>query len=101
MAEEERRAAERRVPQRTPLWLWTIWPLLWLLSMIAWALMPATNRMAKYPSLREWFEANARAGDELWQYDSGPDSWEHLAGECGYAIVRIGKVVDVWIEAVN
>jgi len=47
--------------------------------------------------------ANARAirelavgmlpGDELWEYDSGGDSWRHLHGEMGFAVVRAGRVV--------
>jgi uncharacterized protein (TIGR02996 family) len=44
--------------------------------------------------MREWVEANLRPGDELWEYDTGGESWAHLCGEMGYAIVRNGKVVE-------
>src|SRR5262245_57525543 len=40
--------------------------------------------------MREWVEANLRPGDELWMYDTAGDSWGHLCGEMGYAIVRNG-----------
>jgi uncharacterized protein (TIGR02996 family) len=50
---------------------------------------------------REWIEANLRPGDELWEYDSGGDSWANLHGEMGYAIVRNGKVVEFDMRMMN
>jgi uncharacterized protein (TIGR02996 family) len=44
--------------------------------------------------IRKWAEANLRPGDELWEYDTGGESWAKLCGEMGYAIVREGKVID-------
>jgi hypothetical protein len=40
-------------------------------------------------------------GDELWEYDTGPERWAHLCGEMGYAIVRSGRVVDFTILMMN
>jgi hypothetical protein len=44
--------------------------------------------------MREWVETNLRSGDELWEYDTGGETWATLCGEMGYAIVRSGKVVE-------
>ena len=33
---------------------------------------------------------------EIWEYDSGPNSWQNLSGEMGIALVRNGEVV--WLE---
>jgi uncharacterized protein (TIGR02996 family) len=52
-------------------------------------------------SMREWIEANMWPGDELWEYDTGGDTWENLCGEMGYAIVRGGKVVDFAMFMMN
>jgi hypothetical protein len=38
---------------------------------------------------------------ELWEYDTGGDSWENLHGERGYAIVREGVVADFWMYEMN
>jgi hypothetical protein len=38
--------------------------------------------------------ARMQPGDELWEYDSGGDSWANLCGEMGFAVVRDGRVVD-------
>ena len=46
---------------------------------------------------RKWSDQEG----ELWSYGSGPKSWDRLAGECGWAIVQHGKVVDFQILAVN
>lgn len=44
--------------------------------------------------IHSWFSNCAQEGDELWFYDTGGDSWEHLRGENGFAIVRNGEVVE-------
>jgi uncharacterized protein (TIGR02996 family) len=51
--------------------------------------------------MREWVEANLRPGDELWEYDTGGESWAHLCGEMGYAIIRNGKVVEFEMLMMN
>jgi hypothetical protein len=51
----------------------------------------------KQPTLEvnsAWAEEHMRAGDELWEYNTGGDTWAHLCGEMGYAVVRGGKVVE-------
>jgi uncharacterized protein (TIGR02996 family) len=42
----------------------------------------------------EWAKENMQPGDELWEYDTGGESWAHLGGEMGYAVVRRGTVVE-------
>ena len=32
-------------------------------------------------------------GDELWKFNSGAESWRHLAGRAGYVVVRHGQQV--------
>ncbi|OWK47505.1 TIGR02996 domain-containing protein [Fimbriiglobus ruber] len=51
--------------------------------------------------MREWVEANLKPGDELWEYNTGGESWAHLCGEMGYAIVRNGKVVEFEMLLMN
>jgi hypothetical protein len=51
--------------------------------------------------MRNWVEANMKPGDELWEYNTGGDSWEHLGGEMGYAVVRNGKVVEFYMSMMN
>jgi hypothetical protein len=48
-----------------------------------------------------WLAQNAAAGDELWFYDTGGDSWEHLHGEDGFAIVRNKRIVDSYMWMMN
>jgi hypothetical protein len=40
-------------------------------------------------------------GDELWEYGSSDESWEHLQGQMGFAIVRAGKVIDYDLHLMN
>ena len=49
----------------------------------------------------EWVRRNSSPGDELWYYDTGGDSWEHLCGENGFAIVRRGRVIEFWMHELN
>ena len=46
-------------------------------------------------------ERNMKPGDELWEYNTGGDSWENLRGEMGYAVVRNGKVVEFEMLMMN
>ena len=32
-------------------------------------------------------------GDELWEFRSGRESWQHLAGRAGIALMRDGREV--------
>jgi hypothetical protein len=52
---------------------------------------------------RQWeeFKALVLPGDELWTFSSPPDSWEHLAGRAGVALVRDGVPVRVIITMMN
>jgi len=40
-------------------------------------------------------------GDELWEFNSPPKTWENLCGRKGYAILRKGEVVDSLITLMN
>lgn len=42
-----------------------------------------------------------RRGDELWWYDSPPETWEQLCGRAGWALVRAGRVIDVELVMMN
>ncbi len=33
------------------------------------------------------------SGDELWRFNSGAESWQHLAGRAGYVVVRDGQQI--------
>ncbi len=51
----------------------------------------------------EWraLVAAMRPGDELWEFCSSWESWKHLAGRAGYAVVRKGKVVSSIVTMMN
>lgn len=42
----------------------------------------------------EWraFLSEMRPGDELWEFSSPPDTWKHLFGRAGIALVRDGRI---------
>ncbi|MCG3770316.1 MAG: hypothetical protein JW384_01462 [Nitrosomonadaceae bacterium] len=42
-----------------------------------------------------------KSGDELWEYSSHADSWEHWAGRAGIALVRNGEIVDCFTTVMN
>jgi hypothetical protein len=42
-----------------------------------------------------------KEGDELWAFSSSRESWAHLGGRAGIALVRDGEVVDSLITARN
>lgn len=62
---------------------------------------PEPTTVSSFGPDPSWAEAHMRPGDELWQYDTGGDSWAHLGGEMGYAIVRNGKVVEFEMVLMN
>jgi hypothetical protein len=45
--------------------------------------------------------AQMQEGDELWQFSSPAESWQHLAGRAGIALVRQGKVVASIVTLMN
>jgi hypothetical protein len=51
----------------------------------------------------QWRELRGlmRDGDEMWEYCSSADSWKHLAGRAGIALVRKGQIVDAITTAMN
>lgn len=51
--------------------------------------------------IKEWIDSNMQSGDALWEYDTGPESWNDLCGEMGYAIVRSGKVIEFIMLMMN
>lgn len=52
-------------------------------------------------SLSLWLNEYDLTSVELWEYDTGNEAWQQLAGECGYAIVADGRVIDFWMTAMN
>jgi hypothetical protein len=49
----------------------------------------------------ERLKASMLPGDEIWGFCSPPDSWQHLAGRAGYALVRDGQVIDCIVTMLN
>jgi hypothetical protein len=51
----------------------------------------------------EWREliAQMQPGDELWEFSSSRDSWQHLCGRGGIALVRGGEVVASVLTEMN
>jgi hypothetical protein len=46
----------------------------------------------------EWmaFKSMFRAGDKIVRYSTDKHSWQHLAGETGYALIRSGCVIETF-----
>jgi hypothetical protein len=40
-------------------------------------------------------------GDELWEFMSPPETWAHLAGRAGIALVRDGEIIDSFLTLMN
>jgi hypothetical protein len=40
-------------------------------------------------------------GDKIWEFCSSPESWQHLAGRAGFALVRRGIAVDCIVTVLN
>jgi hypothetical protein len=49
----------------------------------------------------EALKSKMQEGDELWYFCSPPESWQHLAGRAGIAIVRAGQIVDSFVTQMN
>ena len=62
---------------------------------------------AQEPPVGRWLEdwqalvSGMHLGDELWEYCSSLESWQHLAGRAGYAVVREGVVVNEILTMMN
>jgi hypothetical protein len=92
-------------------------PKAWLQSTTSVAEAEAANpgitddRIEKYPDAAkpfgfkhgEWeaLKAQMQPGDALWTFASPPESWEHLAGRAGIALVRDGNTIAVLLGAMN
>ncbi|MBI1338103.1 MAG: hypothetical protein GC164_14250 [Phycisphaera sp.] len=59
------------------------------------------GRMSGGAQKWEAHKAKMRPGDELRVYASPLDSWQHLAGRAGIALVRNGRVVDDVLTMLN
>jgi hypothetical protein len=51
----------------------------------------------------EWeaFQRIMRPGDELYRYRTSNESWAHLAGRAGIALVRNGEIIKASINEMN
>lgn len=51
----------------------------------------------------EWvaFKSMVRRGDKIVQYSTSRHSWEHLAGEAGYGLIRSGCVIATFRTMLN
>jgi hypothetical protein len=47
------------------------------------------------------FELPPKPDDEVWEFSSSRDSWEHLAGRAGLALVRERTVIDAYVTMMN
>ena len=47
------------------------------------------------------FKSRMRKGDQLVEFSSDERSWQHLAGEAGYAILRAGCIVEKMTTVIN
>jgi hypothetical protein len=45
--------------------------------------------------------AGRAEGDELWEFCSPPESWQHRAGRTGIALVRDGEIIDSIVTVMN
>ena len=52
---------------------------------------------------QEWKQliAAMRPGDELWEFNSPEDTWKHLAGRAGFAVVRDGNLIASLVTMMN
>ena len=58
---------------------------------------PLTELAADWTALK----ARMLPGDEVWYFESGPESWRQLAGREGYALVRDGDVIEALVTGMN
>jgi hypothetical protein len=47
------------------------------------------------------FRLPVRPDDEVWVFSSSPDTWRHLAGRAGLALIREGTVIDAYVTRMN
>jgi hypothetical protein len=47
------------------------------------------------------FQLPPKPDDEVWEFSSSQDSWAHLAGRAGLALVRERTVIDAYITMMN
>jgi hypothetical protein len=47
------------------------------------------------------FRVTPRPDDEIWEFSSSLESWQHLAGRAGVALVRDGTVIDACVTVLN
>ncbi len=47
------------------------------------------------------FRLPTKPDDEVWQFSSSPDSWEHLAGRAGLALIRGRTVIDAYVTLMS
>ena len=69
------------------------------------------ERVERFPDLAKPFggqsarwdalKAEMRPGDEIWTFSSPEESWRHLAGRSGVALVRQGKVIMTIVTLMN
>ena len=69
------------------------------------------DRLTSHPELsrpfcglnQQWEELKAqiKPGDELWTFASSSDSWSHLAGRAGVALLRQTRVIASLVTIMN
>jgi hypothetical protein len=67
-----------------------------LLKRDYWA--PGEDREGFARHLLDWAAAHDA---ELWFYNTDAEHWENLCGECGFALVREGRVIDAELWMLN
>ncbi len=73
--------------------------------------MPDDSRAERFPEIRKPFgflsakweaiKTQMQPGDELWTFASSAESWRHLAGRSGIALVRDKKVIASFVTRMN
>src|SRR4030095_6853675 len=58
---------------------------------------PSPHRTGKWRA----FNRRMVAGDELWFFESPPETWSNLVGRAGCALVRSRRIVDSIVSRVN
>lgn len=99
LTEDEQNVVHLTVLQRVLEWVLLIGTGIAIVCLIRRIANGPTKTLAE--RLRSWLSASAEISDELWEYDTGGNSWENLHGECGYAIVRGGRAIQFWMCQMN
>lgn len=52
---------------------------------------------------KEWnrFICKMKDGDELWEFNSPPQSWPNMWGRAGYSIVKNGEIIDYFLTLMS